>query len=480
MKTIELSDPILYALADIARKHGVDAWLVGGYVRDVLLGRGSGNDIDVTVEGSGVEFARIVAAEFNSHPVIFERFGTAMVPVGEHKFEFVGTRKEEYLPDSRNPIVTNGTLEDDLRRRDFTVNALAIRLGSEGKGEIIDLFDGLGDLDRKVLRTPLDPETTYSDDPLRMMRAARFAAQLGFELEPASFQAILKMRERITIISQERISEEFMKILCAPKPSIGLSILFRTGLLRFVFPELHNLEGVDLVQTGDRSYGHKNVFWHTLQVVDNIAQETDDPWLRFSALMHDIAKPKTKRFQEGIGWTFHGHDEVGARWQKRIFERMKLPNKGRDYVTKLVRLHHRPMALVDEGVTDSAIRRLVVDAGEELDDLFILCRADITSRNPAKVKRYLANYEHVVERIKEVEEKDKLRAFQSPVRGEEIMEICGIPPSRTVGVLKTAIEEAILDGRIPNEYEAAKAYLMEIKDEVLANAKFKIKNSKEG
>lgn len=466
MKTIELNDPILYALADIAHKHGYRTWLVGGYVRDLLLGR-RGNDIDVTVEGSGVAFAQVVAAEFNSHAVVFERFGTAMVPVGDYKFEFVGTRKEEYLPDSRNPIVTEGTLEDDLRRRDFTVNALAISLDGEKAGEVIDLFDGLADMERKILRTPLDPETTYSDDPLRMMRAARFAAQLGFELEDASFQAIKNMRERITIISQERISEEFIKLLSAPKPSIGLAILFRTGLLRFVFPEVHNLEGVDLVHTGDRSYGHKNVFWHTLQVVDNIAPATDNPWLRFAALMHDIAKPKTKRFQEGSGWTFHGHEEVGARWQNRIFKRMKLPNKGRDYVAKMVQLHHRPMALVDEGVTDSAIRRLVVDAGEDLNDLFILCRADITSKNPAKVKRYLANYEHVVERIKEVEEKDRLRAFQSPVRGEEIMEICGIPPSRAVGLLKTAIEEAILDGRIPNEYDAARAYLMEIKDELL-------------
>lgn len=470
MKTLELNDPILYALADIAQKHGYNAWLVGGYVRDLLLGR-EGNDIDVTVEGSGVAFAQIVAGEFNSHPVIFERFGTAMVPVGDYKFEFVGTRKEEYLPDSRKPVVTEGTFEDDLRRRDFTVNALAISLNKERTGEVIDLFDGQGDMERKLLRTPLDPETTYSDDPLRMMRAARFAAQLEFELDPASFQAITAMRERITIISQERISEEFIKLLSAPVPSIGLSILFRTGLLRFVFPEVYNLEGVDLVHTGDRSYGHKNVFWHTLQVVDNIARETTNPWLRFAALMHDIAKPKTKRFQEGSGWTFHGHEDVGARWQKRIFGRMKLPNKGRDYVAKLVQLHHRPMALVDEGVTDSAIRRLVVDAGEDLNDLFTLCRADITSKNPAKVKRYLANYERVVERIKEVEEKDHLRAFQSPVRGEEIMEICGIRPSRTVGLLKGAIEEAILDGRIPNEYDAAKAFLLEIKDQILEQGK---------
>ena len=463
---IELTEPILFALADIASTHNVRAWLVGGYVRDQLLGI-SGNDIDVTVEGSGVEFAKIVAEEFDSYAVIYERFGTALVPVGEYRFEFVGTRKEEYQEDSRKPIVTEGTLEDDLRRRDFTVNALAVSLSDKKEGTIIDLFDGIGDLERKILRTPLDPETTYADDPLRMMRAARFAAQLQFKLEPASFNAIKVMRERIKIISQERISEEFLRLLAVPEPSIGLMILFETELLELVFPELNDLAGVDLVKAEGRNYGHKDVLRHTLKVVDNIAEMTDNLWLRFAALMHDIAKPRTKRFQEGIGWTFHGHEDLGGRWQKRIFSRMKLPNKGRDYVAKLVRLHHRPMALVDDEVTDSAIRRLVVDAGEELDDLFMLCRADITSKSPAKVRRYLGNYERVVERIKEVEEKDRLRAFQSPIRGDEIMEICGIPPSKSVGLLKSAIEEAILDGRIPNEYEAAKAYLLEIKDEVL-------------
>ena len=464
-KQMELKEPVLFALADIARAHNIRAWLVGGYVRDYLLGSRV-NDIDVTVEGSGVEFAKIFAKEFNSHPVIYERFGTALVPVGDYHFEFVGTRKEEYLENSRKPIVTEGTLEDDLRRRDFTVNALAVSLIGDERGEIVDLFNGVEDLERKILRTPLDPETTYADDPLRMMRAARFAAQLQFELEKESFEAIKGMRDRIGIISQERISDEFLKLLAAPKPSIGLMILFKTGLLELIFPELHALAGVDLVKAEGRSYGHKDVFRHTLQVVDNIAEMTDNVWLRFAALMHDVAKPRTKRFHEGIGWTFHGHEDVGSRWQKRIFRRMKLPNKGRDYVAKLVRLHHRPMALVDEEVTDSAIRRLVVDAGEELNDLFTLCRADITSKNRSKVERYLGNYEHVVERIKEVEEKDRLRAFQSPVRGDEIMEICGIPPSKRVGVLKNAIEEAILDGRIPNEYEAAKAYLMEIKDMV--------------
>lgn len=470
MPRLDLDNPILFALSDIAREHGYRAWLVGGYVRDRLLGI-SGKDIDVTVEGSGVEFAKIVADEFNSHPVIYERFGTALVPIGDLHLEFVGTRKEEYEEDSRNPIVSEGTIEDDLRRRDFTVNALAVPLTGDPEPEIVDLFDGLGDLERELLRTPLDPVTTYADDPLRMMRAARFAAQLRFTLDPASRLAIGELRERIAIISQERISDEFLKLLAAPKPSVGLTILHETGLLELVFPEVDQLEGVDLVRAGDRSYGHKNVFWHTLQVVDNIAEETDNVWLRFAALMHDVAKPKTKRFQKGVGWTFHGHDDVGARWQKRIFRRMKLPNRARDYVEKLVRLHHRPMALVDEEVTDSAIRRLVVDAGEELNDLFTLCRADITSKNPNRVRRYLANYDRVVERIREVEEKDRLRAFQSPVRGEEIMEICGIPPSRLVGTLKSAIEEAILDGRIPNEYEAAREYLLEIRDRIVGTEK---------
>lgn len=466
---IEIPHPLIHAIGDVAQITGRSIYLVGGYVRDLLLGH-TGNDIDFTVEGSGVEFAKIVAREFGSHAVIFERFGTAMVPVGDYKLEFVGTRKEEYLPESRKPVVTEGTLTDDLRRRDFTVNAMAIRIGGDETGSLIDLFGGREDLERKVLRTPLAPHTTYSEDPLRMMRAARFSAQLQFGLDHDSLQAIGDLHERISIISQERISEEFLKTLAAPRPSIGLAILQQSGLMGLIFPEVQRLEGVDLVKTGAVAYAHKDVFWHTLKVVDNIAAVTDNVWLRFAALMHDIAKPVTKRFREGSGWTFHGHEEVGARWQDRIFRRMKLPMKEKVYVASLVRLHHRPMVLVEEGVTDSAIRRLVVDAGEHLDDLFKLCRADITSRDPKRVKRYLENYDRVIERIKEVEEKDRLRAFQSPVRGEEIMEICGIPPSRAVGILKEAIEEAILDGRIPNEYDAAKEYLFEIKDRVLAEA----------
>lgn len=467
-RKVSIPHPMASILGRIARRHGVRLYVVGGYVRDLLRGTESNDsDVDFTVEGSGVEFGKIVAEELGSHCVVYERFGTALVPAHGYKLEFVGTRLETYVEDSRKPIVTEGTLEDDLRRRDFTVNAMAIRV-DEDHGEIIDLFDGLGDLGRGVLRTPLDPHTTYSEDPLRMMRAARFTAQLGFELDRASHDAISEMRDRIRIVSQERISEEFLKTLASPRPGLGLTILYETGLMELIFPEVYRLGGVDLVHTGGISYAHKDVFRHTVKVVDNIAEKTGNVWLRFAALMHDIAKPKTKRFVEGSGWTFHGHDEIGARWQERIFRRMKLPFKERDYVATLVRMHHRPMALVDDGVTDSAIRRLVVDAGEQLDDLFTLCRADITSRDARRVQRYLQNYDRVVERIREVQEKDALRAFQSPVRGEEIMEICGIGPSRMVGVLKSAIEEAILDGRIPNEYEAAKRYLLEIKDELMS------------
>jgi poly(A) polymerase len=464
---IDRVDPIIHVVADVAERERTRVFLVGGYVRDLLLGHPD-SDIDFAVEGSGMEFARAVARRVGSHPVLFEQFGTAMVPVGDLKLEFVGTRVERYEENSRKPIVTEGTIEDDLRRRDFTVNALAIELGRDGAWELIDLFGGLDDLDARILRTPLDPATTYSDDPLRMMRAARFAAQLDFQLDPLSHEAITAMNERIRIISQERISAELLKTLAAGRPSIGLHILYDTGLLQYILPELHRLQGVELVRAGGISYAHKNVFLHTLKVVDNIAAVTPNVWLRFAAMMHDIAKPATKRFQEGIGWTFHGHDELGARWQEKIFRRLKLPLKEKGYVANLVRLHHRPMALVDEEVTDSAIRRLIVDAGEDLDDLFLLCRADITSRDARKVAKYLQNYDHVIERIRDVREKDQLRAFQSPVRGEEIMEICGLKPSRMVGVLKEAIEDAILDGRIPNEYEAARTYLLEIKDGLLA------------
>lgn len=466
---IDLDDPVLLRIAALAEEQGVDAYVVGGYVRDALMGR-TRTDIDVTIVGDAQRFANGVARVFNSKAVHYERFRTSMVPIGEHKLEFVGTRAEAYAPDSRDPIVTEGTLDDDLRRRDFTVNAMAASLRASSLGEVVDLFDGVADLDRKVLRTPLDPVVTMSDDPLRMMRAARFAAQLQFAIAPDVLDAMHGMADRIKIISQERITDEFLKILAAPRPSIGLAVLFETGLLQHVFPEVHNLAGVDLVQQGDREYRHKDVFRHTLQVVDNVAVMSPDVWLRFATLMHDIAKPRTKRFVQGTGWTFHGHEEVGARWQERIFRRLKLPMHHLSYVETLVRLHQRPMKLVDDGVTDSAVRRLAVQAGDALNDLFTLCKADITTKNAHRAEKYLRNYEVVREKVLDVQQRDHLRAFQSPVRGEEIMAITGLGPSRTVGYLKFMVEEAILDGLVANDHDAALDYLLANKDQWIAEA----------
>jgi tRNA nucleotidyltransferase/poly(A) polymerase len=456
---IEVSDPVLLRIAALAHERGIRAYVVGGYVRDALMGRAR-TDIDITVQGDPLEFARAVAEVFRSKTVEFANFRTAMVPIGEYQVEFVGTRREEYHESSRKPIVVEGTLEDDLRRRDFTVNALAAGLNADDLGEVIDLFDGSQDIGRRILRTPLDPVVTMSDDPLRMMRAARFAAQLEFEVEPSVLEAMSSMADRISIISQERITDEFLKIMQARKPSIGLKHLYDTGLMKHIFPEVHNLGGVDIVERGSREFQHKDVFLHTLQVVDNLAQMSDNVWLRFATLMHDIAKPRTKKFIEGSGWTFHGHEEVGARWQEKIFRRLKLPLHHLEYVQTLVRLHQRPMMLVDEGVSDSAIRRLAVQAGDAINDLFMLCRADITTRNPSRAAKYLRNYDIVESKLIDVRERDQLRAFQSPIRGEELMELSGLGPCRTLGYMKWMIEEAILDGIIPNETEAARAYLL--------------------
>jgi tRNA nucleotidyltransferase/poly(A) polymerase len=456
---IEISDPVLLRIAALAHERGIRAYVVGGYVRDALMGR-TRTDIDITVQGDPLEFARAVADLFRSKTVEFANFRTAMVPIGDYQVEFVGTRREEYHESSRKPIVVEGTLDDDLRRRDFTVNALAAGLNADDLGEVIDLFDGSRDIGRRILRTPLDPVVTMSDDPLRMMRAARFAAQLEFEVEPSVLEAMSSMADRISIISQERITDEFLKIMQARKPSIGLKHLYDTGLMKHIFPEVHNLGGVDIVERGSREFQHKDVFLHTLQVVDNLAQMSDNVWLRFATLMHDIAKPRTKKFIEGSGWTFHGHEEVGARWQEKIFRRLKLPLHHLEYVQTLVRLHQRPMMLVDEGVTDSAIRRLAVQAGDAINDLFMLCRADITTRNPSRAAKYLRNYDIVESKLIDVRERDQLRAFQSPIRGEELMELSGLGPCRTLGYMKWMIEEAILDGIIPNEPEAARAYLL--------------------
>lgn len=466
MQKIKIKEKIIHKISDFAAEYGVDVYVVGGYVRDVFLKR-KRKDIDFTVVGDSIAFAKFVGEKLKREPIIFERFKTAMLPYRGYQLEFVGTRKEEYLPHSRKPIVSDGTLEDDLRRRDFTINALAASLKKENFGELIDIFNGLDDLEQRVLRTPLNPIVTYSDDPLRMLRAARFAAQLEFQLHKSSYDAITKMAERIKIISQERITEEFLKILSAKKPSIGLLILKNTGLLKHIFPELDNLSGVEIVEEGGKQYKHKDVFLHSLKVLDNVAAISDKLWLRFAALVHDIGKYKTKRLTSA-GWTFHGHEEFGAKMMPNIFRRMRFPLDNLEYVQKLIRLHQRPMQLVDEIVTDSAIRRLAFQAGDALEDLFILCKADITTKNPYLETQYLNNYDIVAKKVIEVQEKDKLREFQSPVRGEEIMQICGLPPSKPVGIIKGKIEDAILDGLIPNDYDAAYKYFIENKDKWLS------------
>lgn len=460
---IDLAHPLLAEIGAAADEAGLEVYVVGGYVRDLILGEVD-RDIDILVMGDGVAFARTVAARLNIHTVVaYERFGTAMVPIENGKVEFVGARKERYDSGSRNPEVSAGTLQDDLLRRDFTVNTLAVSLNKERFGTLLDPFNGRGDLAARILRTPLDPEQTFDDDPLRIMRAIRFASQLEFAIEDRVRAAIGSMKGRLAIVSQERITEEFLKILKSRKPSIGLRLMFDSGVLHIVFPEIAQMAGVDQ----RKDHHHKDVFLHTCLVVDNIAPTTDNLWLRFAALVHDIAKPRTKAFKEGIGWTFHGHEEIGARMMKKIFQRMKLPLEPLPYVEKLVRLHLRPMVLVDEIVTDSAVRRLVFETGNDIDDLMKLCRADITSQNPGRVARYLKNYEVVMQKIVEVEEKDRLRNWQPPVKGDEIMAVCSLEPGKMVGVLKKAIEEAILDGKIPNEHDAALQFLLSIKDELV-------------
>ncbi len=456
---------IVDVISKVAERDKVSVYVVGGFVRDLILDR-ERNDLDILVIGSGTDFAKSVAEELGIMNVsYFKNFGTAHFEYENMNFEFVGARKESYDRNTRKPIVENGTFEEDITRRDFTVNTLAISLNKNEFGNLIDKYDGLTDIKNKLIRTPLDPSKTFDDDPLRIMRAFRFASQLNFNVDESIMIAAKEMKQRLAIVSQERITDEFLKILVSPKPSIGLQLLFDSNVLEIVFPEISIMAGVDQ----RKDYHHKDVFLHTLQVVDNICKQTDDVWLRFAALVHDIAKPPTKKFVEGIGWTFHGHEDLGARMMKKIFHRMKLPFHKLEYIQKLVRLHLRPIALAKEDVTDSAIRRFVVNAGEDLEDLIILCRADITSKNPVKVEKYLGNYERVMQKVRDVKERDQLRAFQSPVRGEEIMQVCNLKPSRKVGDIKTAIEEAILDGKIGNNYEEAYKYLLEIKDQFLEN-----------
>jgi poly(A) polymerase len=454
----KLSGPIFEVLSEAADALQVETYVIGGYVRDLLLHRPS-KDIDVVCVGSGIALAKEVVRRLGAHAqfAFFKTYGTAQVKYGDVEIEFVGARKESYTHDSRNPIVENGSLQDDLNRRDFTINALALCINRQRFGALTDPFDGRNDLDRCVIQTPLDPDITFGDDPLRMLRAIRFASQLGFFIAPDTFEAIERNKDRIAIVSQERIVDELNKIVLSPRPSIGFELLEQTGLLALILPELPALKGIETKE----GIGHKDNFSHTLKVLDNLAQTTDRLWLRWTAIFHDIGKPRVKRFDYKLGWTFHGHEYKGMKMLKGIFQRMKLPlNETLKYVEKLVSLHMRPIVLADEEVTDSAIRRLLFEAGDDIDDLMLLCEADITSKNPDKVRQFLRNFQLVRGKLKEIEEKDRVRNFQPPIDGQEIMEMFHLPPGPLVGELKTAIKDAILDGIIPNEYEAARNYLL--------------------
>lgn len=450
---------IFHTLSETADSLGLECYAVGGYVRDLFLERPS-KDIDVVVVGSGIEMAKAFGARIgkSANVAVFKNFGTAQVKCRDIEVEFVGARKESYQRDSRKPIVEDGTLQDDQNRRDFTINAMAVCLNKDRFGELVDPFNGISDLKERTIRTPLDPDITFSDDPLRMMRCIRFATQLNFYIDDVTFESLCRNRERIKIISKERIADELNKIILSPVPSKGFIELERSGLLALIFPELAALQGID-VKNGR---GHKDNFYHTLEVLDNISKHTDNLWLRWSALLHDIAKPATKRWEPRIGWTFHNHNFIGEKMIPGIFREMKLPmNEKMKYVQKLVSLHMRPIAIADEEVTDSAVRRLLFEAGDDIDDLMMLCEADITSKNSERKERFLNNFRLVRQKLKDIEEKDRVRNFQPPISGEEIMQIFNLEPCREVGALKSAIKDAILDGIIPNEYEAAYQYMLE-------------------
>ncbi|HIY68001.1 MAG TPA: CCA tRNA nucleotidyltransferase [Candidatus Alistipes intestinigallinarum] len=450
-----LSNPIFRRISRLADEQGVRAFVVGGYVRDYYLRRPS-TDIDVVVVGSGIALAEALGRELRTKVSVFKTFGTAMVRAGGIEVEFVGARKESYTRDSRKPEVSPGTLEDDQRRRDFTINAMAWSLNGATFGELVDPFDGMSDLEDCIIRTPCDPDVTFSDDPLRMMRAVRFAAQLGFTIEEETFDAIARNAERIRIVSRERIAVELNKIVLSPVPSMGFELLEMTGLLKLIFPELQALKGVE--RRGKHT--HKDNFYHTLKVLDNVSRRSDDLWLRWAAILHDIGKPQTKAYDPRVGWTFHGHEVVGSKMVPGIFRQLKLPlNEHMKFVQKLVFLHLRPIILSEDLVTDSAVRRLLFEAGDDVESLMTLCEADITSGIDAKVKRYLANFELVRRKMKDLEERDRIRNFQPPITGEIIMETYGIGPCRVIGEIKEVIKNAILDGEIPNEYEAAYALM---------------------
>lgn len=457
-----LQHPVFKTIAQVATQQQVQAYAIGGFVRDIFLNRPS-KDIDIVVVGNGIDFAEAVAKKLNVKVSVFKSFGTAMLKYQDVEVEFVGARKESYRAQSRKPLVENGTLEDDQKRRDFTINALAIALTGNEYGELIDPFGGMADMENKLIRTPLNPEETFSDDPLRMMRAIRFATQLNFEIDETAIEAIKLNKERIHIVSQERITDELNKIILSPYPSIGFKYLLDTGLLHIIFPQMAALHGVDYVN----GRGHKDNFYHTLQVLDNISTTTYDLWLRWSAILHDIAKPATKRFEPGHGWTFHGHEDKGARWVPKLFGQLKLPlNDRMKFVQKLVQLHMRPIVLTQEIVTDSAVRRLLFEAGDDIESLMLLCKADITTKNEYKIKKYRQNFELVQQKLKDVEERDKVRNWQPPITGNDIMVLFGLKEGREVGIIKSKIREAILEGEIPNTYEAALQFTIKKGEEI--------------
>ncbi|MBN8693485.1 MAG: HD domain-containing protein [Bacteroidetes bacterium] len=453
-----LNQHIFKLISECADELHVEAYVIGGYVRDVIMKRPT-KDIDVVTVGKGIDLAKRLHQKLGeeAHLSVFKNFGTAQIKCGDLDVEFVGARKESYDRNSRKPVVEDGTLQDDQNRRDFTINALAIGLSKNNYGQLLDSFGGLNDIENKIIRTPLEPGITYSDDPLRMMRAIRFSSQLGFSIEEKSLTAITENKERIKIVSKERIADELNKIILSPIPSVGFKLLFDTGLLPIIFPEMAKLHGVDTIN----GLSHKDNFYHTLEVLDNVARKSDNLWLRWSAILHDIAKPATKRFEPGHGFTFHGHEDKGARMVPKIFANLKLPlNEKMKYVQKLVLLHLRPIVLAKTEVTDSAVRRVLFEAGDDIDDLMALCEADITTKNPNKVKRYMHNFEIVRQKLVEIEEKDRLRNWQPPVMGEEIMQMFNLSPGREIGILKNALRDAILDGVIENNYEAAKLFLI--------------------